>query len=156
MKICKDVDRLNRKLGKCGKRTIVFTNGVFDLIHPGHIELLEFCQQQGDVVIIGINDDLSVKRLKGEQRPIFPLTERMEILAAIASVDFIVPFSEDTPRELIRKIGRIDVLVKGGDYRPDEVVGREEVEAAGGKLCLFPFRSAYSTSALIARIGGSR
>jgi D-glycero-beta-D-manno-heptose 1-phosphate adenylyltransferase len=156
MKICKDVDRLNRKLGECGNRKIVFTNGVFDLIHPGHIELLGFCRRQGDVVIIGINDDPSVKRLKGELRPIFPLAERMEILAAIAAVDFIIPFSEDTPRELIRGIRRIDVLVKGGDYRPDEVVGREEVEAAGGKLCLFPFSSAYSTSALIARIRKSR
>ena len=156
MKIYKDIDRLNRKLGECGNQMIVFTNGVFDLIHPGHIELLGFCRQQGDVVIIGINDDLSVKRLKGELRPIFPLAERMEILAAIAAVDFIVPFSEDTPRELIRRIRRIDVLVKGGDYRSDEVVGREEVEAAGGKLCLFPFSSAYSTSALIARIGRSQ
>ena len=156
MKIYKDIDRLNRKLGECGNQMIVFTNGVFDLIHPGHIELLGFCRQQGDVVIIGINDDLSVKRLKGELRPIFPLAERMEILAAIAAVDFIVPFSEDTPRELIRRIRRIDVLVKGGDYRSDEVVGREEVEATGGKLCLFPFSSAYSTSALIARIGRSQ
>lgn len=153
MKICPNVDRLNRELEKCGNKTIVFTNGVFDLIHPGHIELLGFCKQQGDVVVIGINDDSSIRRLKGERRPIFPLAERMEILSAIAVVDFIIPFSEDTPLELIRKIRRVDVLIKGGDYRPDEVVGRAEVEAAGGKLCLFEFRSAYSTSALIARIG---
>lgn len=149
MKIFKNVEDLNNKIKKLKDKKIVFTNGVFDVIHPGHVELFEYAKNSGDYLIVGINDDDSVRRLKGEKRPIFPLPERMEILEAIEYVDFIIPFSQDTPLELIKSLFRIDILVKGGDYRPDEVVGKSEVEEAGGKLLIFKFRSNYSTSALV-------
>jgi rfaE bifunctional protein nucleotidyltransferase chain/domain len=152
MKIYKKSAALKRELARQRGKKIVFTNGVFDLIHPGHIELLQFARAQGDLLVVGINDDASVRRLKGEKRPIFPLAERMEVLAALECVDYVVPFSEDTPLQLIRALGGIDVLVKGGDYAPGEVVGREDVEAAGGKLCLFKLTGDYSSSALIEKI----
>jgi D-beta-D-heptose 7-phosphate kinase/D-beta-D-heptose 1-phosphate adenosyltransferase len=152
MKIYSTPEALNHTLRKDGYRTIVFTNGVFDLLHPGHIELLESARSQGDCLIVGINDDASVQRLKGDGRPILPLKERMEVLAAFTAVDFVIPFSQDTPLQLIRAIDRIDVLVKGGDYQPDQVVGRKEVEESGGRLYLFPVRSAYSTSKIIEKI----
>jgi D-beta-D-heptose 7-phosphate kinase/D-beta-D-heptose 1-phosphate adenosyltransferase len=152
MKIYKTGAALKRALARRRCERMVFTNGVFDLIHPGHVELLQFARGQGDFLVVGVNDDASVRRLKGEKRPLFPLAERMEILAALECVDYVVPFSQDTPLELIRALGRIDVLVKGGDYAPGEVVGREEVEAAGGKLCLFKLAGDYSSSALIAKI----
>jgi len=152
MKIHEGAAVLKRELAGRKNEKIVFTNGVFDLLHPGHIELLEFARSQGDVLVVGVNDDASVRRLKGEKRPIFPLAERMEVLAALECVDYVVPFGEDTPLELIRALGRIDVLVKGGDYAPAEVVGRAEVEGAGGRLCIFKLSGNYSTSALIQRI----
>jgi D-beta-D-heptose 7-phosphate kinase/D-beta-D-heptose 1-phosphate adenosyltransferase len=154
MKIFHNVIDLNRELKKLMGKKIVFTNGVFDLIHAGHIELLEFAKGSGDYLIVGINDDDSVKRLKGADRPIYPLAERMEIMAAIMYVDFIIPFSEDTPLELIKSLYRVDVLVKGGDYKPHEVVGREEVEASGGRLLLFDFRTHSSTSQMVEKIKG--
>ncbi len=149
MKIFDNVETLNRELETLGDRKIVFTNGVFDLLHAGHIELLEFCRSNGDCLVLGINDDASVKRLKGDERPVHPLAERMEILAALMYVDYIIPFSEDTPLELINSLHRVDVLVKGGDYKPHEVVGRKEVESSGGKLLLFDFRTQSSSSHLI-------
>ena len=152
MKIYKSSTALKRALARRRCERMVFTNGVFDLLHPGHIELLQFARGQGDFLVVGINDDASVRRLKGEKRPIFPLAERMEILAALECVDYVVPFGQDTPLELIRALGRIDILVKGGDYAPGEVVGREEVEAAGGKLSLFKLAGDYSSSALIEKI----
>ncbi len=152
MKIRESGAALRSELARRRGEKIVFTNGVFDLLHPGHIELLQFARAQGDILVVGINDDASVRRLKGEKRPIFPLAERMEILAALACVDFVVPFAEDTPLPLIRALGMIDVLVKGGDYAPGEVVGRKEVEGRGGKLCLFRLAGDYSSSALIEKI----
>jgi len=152
MKIHESGAALERELARHPDKRIVFTNGVFDLLHPGHIELLQFARSQGDLLIVGVNDDASVRRLKGEKRPLFPLAERMEILAALECVDFLVPFSEDTPLQLIRTLDRIDVLVKGGDYAPGEVVGRKEVEDRGGKLCLFKLAGDYSSSALIDKI----
>ena len=152
MKVFYDVDALNGELRKLGGKTIVFTNGVFDLLHAGHIELLEFAKGSGDYLIIGINDDDSVRRLKGEGRPIHPLADRMEVLEAVMYVDFIIPFSEDTPLELINRLYRVDILVKGGDYKPHEVVGREEVESSGGKLLLFDFRTHVSTSGLVKKV----
>ena len=153
MKIYYDIDELNRRLSSLNEKKIVFTNGVFDIIHPGHIDLLEFARKSGDCLIVGINDDDSVRRLnKGEGRPVFPLAERMEVLEAIEFVDFIIPFSQDTPFDLINGLFRVDVLVKGGDYKPAEVVGRAEVESAGGKLLLFEFKTGYSTSSLVERI----
>ena len=151
-RICHSVQELNAALALQPQQKVVFTNGVFDLLHPGHVELLQFAAAQGDILVVGINDDDSVRRLKGPTRPIFPLAERLEVLAAFEAVDYVVAFGEDTPLELIRALARIDVLVKGGDYKPEQVVGRAEVEAAGGRLVLFPFRSAYSSTALIERV----
>lgn len=152
MKIRESGAALRHELTGRPKEKIVFTNGVFDLLHPGHIQLLQYAREQGDILVVGINDDESVRRLKGEKRPIFPLNERMEILVALECVDFVVPFSEDTPLQLIQALGKIDVLVKGGDYAPGQVVGRKEVENRGGKLCLFKLAENYSTSALIDKI----
>lgn len=154
MKIYNNISDLNRVLRKMIGKTIVFTNGVFDIIHPGHIDLFSFAKHCGDILIVGINDDPSVKRLKGNQRPIFSVAERMEVLEAIEYIDFIIPFAQDTPLRLIEKLHRIDVLLKGGDYHSDEVVGRKEVEASGGKLMLFKFKSHYSTSSIIEKILG--
>ena len=152
MKIHDDRPALARELaGQKGKR-VVFTNGVFDLLHPGHIELLEYARSQGDLLGVGVNDDASVRRLKGDKRPIFPLAERLEVLAALQCVDFVIPFAEDTPLELIRELDRVDILVKGGDYAPADVVGRAEVEARGGRLVIFKLSGNYSSSGLIEKI----
>jgi D-beta-D-heptose 7-phosphate kinase/D-beta-D-heptose 1-phosphate adenosyltransferase len=155
MKIYEDRLILARKLAERRGQKVVFTNGVFDLLHPGHVELLEYARSQGDLLVVGVNDDASVRRLKGEKRPIFPLGERLEVLAALQCVDFVIPFAEDTPLELIRALDRVDVLVKGGDYAPADVVGRAEVEARGGRLCIFRLAGDYSTSALIEKIVGN-
>jgi rfaE bifunctional protein nucleotidyltransferase chain/domain len=152
MKVHDSTAALNLELEKRALDKVVFTNGVFDLLHPGHIQLLQFARGQGDILVVGVNDDASVRRLKGEKRPLFPLAERMEVLAALACVDYVIPFSEDTPKRLIGELRRIDVLVKGGDYAPDQVVGRSEVESKGGRLCLFKFKENYSSSALIEKI----
>ncbi len=151
-KIFSSPEELNRELAALEGKKIVFTNGVFDLLHAGHIDLLEFAKNSGDILILGINDDASVKRLKGPKRPVYPLAERMEILAANMFVDFIVPFPQDTPLELINALHRVDVLVKGGDYKPHQVVGRKEVESAGGKLLLFNFKNHCSTSGLVEKV----
>ena len=153
MKILKNRDELARRLLENAEARVVFTNGVFDLLHGGHIELLWFARRQGDVLVVGVNDDESVRRLKGPSRPVFPLDERMEILAALKPVSWVVPFSEDTPLELIRSMPRLDVLVKGGDYTAREVVGRREVEARGGRLLLFPIRTRNSTSNILSKLG---
>jgi D-beta-D-heptose 7-phosphate kinase/D-beta-D-heptose 1-phosphate adenosyltransferase len=152
MKIRDSVAALNLELGKRTQDKVVFTNGVFDLLHPGHIHLLQFARGQGDLLVVGINDDASVRRLKGEKRPIFPLAERLEVLAALECVDYVIPFAEDTPLQLIRALRKINVLVKGGDYAPEQVVGREEVENNGGTLCLFKLADHYSSSDLIEKI----
>jgi D-beta-D-heptose 7-phosphate kinase/D-beta-D-heptose 1-phosphate adenosyltransferase len=152
MKIHDSAAALNLELEKRPGDKVVFTNGVFDLLHPGHIQLLQFAHSQGDILVIGINDDESVRRLKGKKRPIFPLAERMEVLAALACVDYVIPFEEDTPLQLIQALRRIEVLVKGGDYSSEQVVGRSEVESNGGKLCLFELADNYSSSALIEKI----
>jgi len=132
---------------------VVFTNGVFDILHGGHLELLWFARALGDILVVGVNDDASVRRLKGPSRPVFPLEERLEILSVLKPVSLVAPFSEDTPLELIRALPRIDVLVKGGDYRPHEVAGRREVEARGGRLEIFPFRTVNSTSDILRKLG---
>lgn len=132
-------------------RRVVFTNGCFDLLHPGHIRSLELARKLGDVLIVGLNSDASVRQLKGEGRPVVPERERAEILAAFESVDAVVIFDELTPREVI---GRLlpDVLVKGGDWPGDQIVGREEVEAAGGRVVSIPVVPGYSTSAILRKI----
>ncbi len=130
---------------------VVFTNGCFDLIHAGHVRYLQYARAQGDRLVVGINDDDSVRRLKGDARPIQPLADRATVLSAIRFVDLVVPFAEDTPLALIQALSP-DVLVKGGDYREDEVVGADWVKARGGKVVIAPFWEGRSTSAIIERI----
>lgn len=131
-------------------QSIVFTNGCFDLLHPGHVRLLRQASALGDFLIVGINSDASVRRLKGPHRPINAEDARAEVLAALECIDAVTIFDEDTPLELIEAI-LPDVLVKGGDYRPEEVVGREEVDAAGGRLVLIPLVAGHSTTRMVLR-----
>jgi rfaE bifunctional protein nucleotidyltransferase chain/domain len=130
---------------------VVFTNGCFDLLHPGHVRLLEQARSLGDVLIVAINTDASVQRNKGPKRPITPEGERAEILAGLAAVDFVTMFDEPTPREIVAAILPA-VLVKGSDWGPNEIVGREEVEGAGGVVISIPLESGYSTTNLLERI----
>ena len=132
-------------------RRVVFTNGCFDLLHPGHIRSLEQARALGDVLIVGLNSDISVRQLKGEGRPVIPERERAEILAALESVDAVVIFDDLTPREVIARL-LPDVLVKGGDWPGDQIVGREEVEAAGGRVVLAPVVPGYSTTDILKKI----
>jgi rfaE bifunctional protein nucleotidyltransferase chain/domain len=132
-------------------RSVVFTNGCFDLLHPGHIQSLEQARALGDALVVGINSDASVRELKGAGRPIFPELERAEILASLECVDAVVIFNELTPRETIAAI-LPDVLVKGGDWPGDQIVGREEVEAAGGRVVSIPVVAGYSTTAILDRM----
>jgi len=134
---------------------VVFTNGVFDLLHRGHVEYLEEAAGLGDRLVVGINADASVRRLKGDQRPLVPEHERAELVAALQCVDLCVIFDEDTPERLIRDVGP-DVLVKGGDWALDRIVGREFVEARGGRVLTVPVREGHSTTALVARIRAGR
>jgi D-beta-D-heptose 7-phosphate kinase/D-beta-D-heptose 1-phosphate adenosyltransferase len=143
------VERFGRA-NRAGRR-IVFTNGCFDLLHPGHIQSLEQARALGDALIVGINSDASVRELKGAGRPILPELERAEILAALDCVDAVVIFAELTPRETIAAI-LPDVLVKGGDWPGNQIVGREEVEAAGGKVVSVPVVPGYSTTAILAKM----
>jgi rfaE bifunctional protein nucleotidyltransferase chain/domain len=133
---------------------VVFTNGVFDLLHSGHIDVLARARAQGDALIVGLNSDSSVKRLKGPGRPIQNEGERAYVLAALQDVDAVVAFSEDTPLELIQRL-RPDVLVKGGDYEPNTVVGREQVESWGGRVVIVPLRPGLSTTAIIDKLRAS-
>jgi len=132
-------------------RRVVFTNGCFDLLHPGHIRSLELARELGDALIVGLNSDASVRQLKGEGRPVIPEGERAEILAALESVDAVVIFDDLTPREVIARL-LPDVLVKGGDWPGDQIVGREEVEAVGGRVVSIPVVPGYSTSAILRKI----
>ena len=143
-------DELARELRQHRLRNerIVFTNGCFDLLHGGHVHYLQQARALGDCLVVAVNDDASVRRLKGEDRPLRPQDERARMLAALACVDFVVPFSEDTPLALIQALAP-DVLAKGGDYTLDTVVGREEVEAAGGSVHLIPYLDGLSTTAFL-------
>ncbi|HEV2305800.1 MAG TPA: D-glycero-beta-D-manno-heptose 1-phosphate adenylyltransferase [Candidatus Acidoferrales bacterium] len=136
---------------KAARRRLVFTNGCYDLLHPGHIRLLEKSRELGDILILALNSDRSVRENKGAGRPIIPEDERAEVAAALEAVDYVVLFDEPTPREIIAKI-LPDVLVKGGDWGPNEIVGREEVEAAGGRVVSIPIEPGYSTSSILKRI----
>lgn len=128
--------------------SIVFTNGCFDILHRGHVAYLQSAKSMGDILIVGMNTDASVKRLKGEERPINTLEDRAYVLSALKSVDYVVPFDEDTPLTLIQSI-KPDVLVKGGDYTMDTIVGAKEVHAYGGKVEIIPFVDGKSTSSII-------
>jgi rfaE bifunctional protein nucleotidyltransferase chain/domain len=136
-------------------RRIVFTNGVFDLLHPGHVRYLEEARALGDLLIVGLNADESVRRTKGPGRPITPQDERAEVLAALASVDAVVVFSEDTPANIIRRI-QPDILVKGADWPADQIVGRDTVEARGGRVVVVPVEPGYSTTSIVERIRNAR
>jgi rfaE bifunctional protein nucleotidyltransferase chain/domain len=136
---------------KAAEMRVVFTNGCFDLLHPGHIRLLEQARTLGDVLIVAINTDASVRRNKGPNRPITPEGERAEILAGLAAVSYVTTFDEPTPREIIAAI-LPEVLVKGSDWGPNEIVGREEVEAAGGVVISILLETGYSTTNLLERI----
>lgn len=144
---------IRRRAWKDNGEKVVFTNGCFDLLHPGHVRLLEQARALGTVLVVAVNSDRSVRALKGAGRPLVPEKERAELLAALTAVDAVSFFDEPTPRELVAAL-LPDVLVKGGDWRPDEIVGRQEVEAAGGRVVSIPYIEGYSTSALIGRIVG--
>jgi rfaE bifunctional protein nucleotidyltransferase chain/domain len=135
-------------------RTVVFTNGVFDILHPGHLRYLQQARALGDALIIGLNADASVRRNKGPARPVNPEAERAEILEALACVDAVVVFEEDTPAEIIHAV-QPDILVKGADWAEDAIVGRETVEARGGRVVRIPVEQGYSTTAIIDRIRGA-
>lgn len=143
--------RAARRRGK----KIVFTNGCFDLVHAGHVKVFEFCRRHGDVLIVGLNGDASVRRLKGSRRPILRFHDRAALLAGFASIDFIAMFAEDTPLKLIRMI-RPDVLVKGGDWKASEIVGREHA----GRVVRVPMVKGQSTTRIIEtivrRYGGAK
>jgi D-beta-D-heptose 7-phosphate kinase/D-beta-D-heptose 1-phosphate adenosyltransferase len=135
--------------------TLCFTNGCFDLLHPGHVKYLEDVRALGDFLVLGLNSDASVARLKGPSRPLQNELARALVLLGLRSVDAVVRFEEDTPLELIRAL-QPDVLAKGGDYTPETVVGREVVEARGGRLVLVPFLPGHSTSTIVERIRTGR
>ena len=132
-------------------QTIVFTNGVFDLLHPGHVRYLQAARHEGDVLIVAVNSDRSVREYKGAGRPITPERERAEILAALACVDAVVIFDQDTPGKIIGAI-QPDVLVKGADWAADAIVGRDVVEARGGRVVRMPIEQGWSTSGIIQKI----
>lgn len=142
---------LVRRHGRPREGRLVFTNGCFDLLHRGHASLLYRARALGDVLVVGLNSDASVRRLKGPGRPLLPERDRAWLLASLRPVDAVTVFGEDTPLELIRAL-RPDVLVKGADYEPDEVVGGSEVEADGGEVRLLPLEPGRSTSRLVARL----
>ncbi len=134
-----------------GGKKVVFTNGCFDIIHAGHVDYLEKAKSLGDILVVGMNSDDSIRRIKGEKRPIVPQELRARVLSSLKPVDYVVIFEEDTPLRLIEAI-RPDVLVKGGDWELEKVVGREFVESYGGEVRTIPFEYEVSTSKIIERI----
>jgi D-beta-D-heptose 7-phosphate kinase/D-beta-D-heptose 1-phosphate adenosyltransferase len=142
--------RLVADARRAGK-VVVFTNGVFDLIHPGHLRYLQASRRHGDVLVVGVNSDRSVRAIKGKSRPVTPEHERAEILAALSCVDAVVVFDEDTPAALIERL-EPDVLVKGEDWRHRENPGREFVESRGGRMEFERFESGYSATSIIEKV----
>lgn len=145
-----DLCKIRSRLRKEGKK-VVFTNGCFDLLHSGHILLFKKAKELGDILVVGVNDDNSVQKIKGENRPVFPLKERLEILNAIQDVDYLISFSETTPQNIISTL-LPDVLVKGGDWKPEQVIGKKEVEKVGGEVKIIPFHPGHSTTQIIYKI----
>src|SRR2546427_2669453 len=152
-KLAADVETLSARLAprRAAGARVVFTNGCFDLLHPGHVRYLAAARALGDVLVVGLNSDASVRRLKGPGRPVLDVQERAEVLGALAAVDHLVVFDDDTPRRLIAALTP-DVLVKGADWAADDIVGRDEVLARGGRVERIDLVPGVSTSALIARI----
>lgn len=132
---------------------VVFTNGVFDLLHPGHIEVLDMARREGATLVVGLNSDDSVKRLKGPTRPVRSTAERAMVLAGLEAVDAVVVFDQDTPFELVQRL-QPDVIVKGGDYSPDTIVGAEVVTARGGRVVVVPLVAGQSTTSIIEKLRG--
>jgi rfaE bifunctional protein nucleotidyltransferase chain/domain len=145
-----DAQRLVADQRRAGKR-IAFTNGVFDLLHPGHLRYLRAARAEGDLLIVGVNSDRSARANKGPGRPVTPEAERAEILAALAAVDAVVVFDEETPAEIVRAL-QPDILVKGADWPADQIVGRDTVEARGGRVVLVPVEAGHSTTAILDRV----
>lgn len=135
-------------------KTIAFTNGVFDILHEGHLQILSQAAAEADVLIVGVNSDASVKRLKGDSRPVNSKHSRALVLASLIMVDAVVIFEEDTPLALIKEI-KPDVLVKGGDYDLEDIVGSAEVKAGGGRVITFPVKEGFSTTDIIKKIKNS-
>jgi D-beta-D-heptose 7-phosphate kinase/D-beta-D-heptose 1-phosphate adenosyltransferase len=144
-------DAVLDRYGPARSERIVFTNGVFDVLHRGHVEYLFHARSLGDVLLVGLNSDASTRRLKGPTRPINPQADRAFVLAGLGCVDAISIFEEDTPLSLISAL-LPDVLAKGGDYRPEDVVGRGEVESAGGRLVIIPFVEGRSSTSILQRV----
>lgn len=134
-----------------GSKRIVFTNGCFDIIHAGHVDYLGKAKSLGDVLVVGMNSDSSIRRIKGEKRPILPQELRAKVLSSLKPVDYVVIFEEDTPLELIKAV-KPDILVKGGDWEIDRIVGRDFVESYGGEVVTIPFEYNISTTKIIERI----
>tara|TARA_Y100000817_G_scaffold125075_2_gene98003 strand:- start:13 stop:477 length:465 start_codon:yes stop_codon:yes gene_type:complete len=141
-------DTLDSTLVSINKEKIVFTNGCFDILHPGHIHILDQAKSYGDILIVGLNSDESIKRLKGPKRPKVSQKDRLRILSSIKFVDYAVLFEEDTPLKLIKKI-KPNILVKGGDYNSDDIVGSEFVKSNGGEIKIVQLLEGYSSSSLI-------
>ncbi|MDL1874359.1 D-glycero-beta-D-manno-heptose 1-phosphate adenylyltransferase [Cytophagia bacterium CHB2] len=148
-----------RETWRCAGQRLVFTNGCFDILHRGHVEYLQQARTHGDILVVGLNSDEAVARLKGEGRPIVPQEDRAVILAALACVDYVVYFAQDTPDELIRALAP-EVLVKGADYQVNEIVGHDVVQAAGGQVVRIPLTPGRATrdiiATILARFGRSR
>ena len=140
------------ELGRQGKR-VVFTNGVFDILHPGHVRYLAEARRHGDALLVAVNSDRSVRAIKGPDRPIHPEAERAEVITALASVDAAVIFDEDTPHDIITAI-QPDVLVKGADWAADRIVGRDTVEARGGVVIRVPVEEGHSTTGVLKKLRG--
>lgn len=136
-----------------GGKEVVLTNGVFDILHPGHVRYLQDARREGDALIVAVNSDRSVRAIKGPARPVNPESERAETLAALACVDAVVVFDEDNPQQIVDRL-QPDVLVKGADWALDEIIGRQTVESRGGRVVRIPLAEGYSTSAIIKKIQG--
>ena len=141
-------DTLDSTLVSINKEKIVFTNGCFDILHPGHIHILDQAKSYGDILIVGLNSDESIKKLKGPKRPKISQKDRLRILSSIKFVDYAILFEEDTPLKLIKKI-KPNILVKGGDYNSDDIVGSEFVKSNGGEIKIVQLLEGYSSSSLI-------
>ncbi|HZM85633.1 MAG TPA: D-glycero-beta-D-manno-heptose 1-phosphate adenylyltransferase [Blastocatellia bacterium] len=150
-----DIDELMRRREELRRQglKVVFTNGCFDLLHPGHVRYLADARSLGDALIVALNSDRTVRIIKGAGRPILSEGERVQVVSALNAVDYVIVFDRETPRELISRL-LPDVLVKGGDWPVDEIVGREEVESAGGRVLSLPYVEGSSTTDIIERIKG--
>ncbi|MCM8785885.1 MAG: D-glycero-beta-D-manno-heptose 1-phosphate adenylyltransferase [Candidatus Omnitrophica bacterium] len=150
VKTIEEIKKISLKLKREGK-TIVFTNGCFDIIHPGHIRVLKKAKSMGDILIVGLNSDKSIRMIKGKGRPIIDQKGRCEILSCFSMVDYVVIFEEKTPKKLIKTI-LPNFIIKGGDYKEEEVIGKDIIKKYGGKVIIVPLYKKYSTTNLIRKI----